>query len=93
MFDPHAVQNPRLAQSDGDEPDPVRPDDLEEIDGIGPVYAASLSEAGIENFADLAAATPEDLRAAIGAEAWQTTDTESWVAEAQRRINQPSKGE
>ena len=66
------------------------PDHLEEIDGISPEYANRLRGAGIANVADLADATPETLRNAIGAEAWQAADTESWVAQAQ--THQPSKG-
>lgn len=67
-------------------------DDLEEIAGIGPEEARRLREAGVVTFADLANATPDALRAAIGADAWQSANTEAWVAEAQSRINQPSRG-
>ena len=68
-------------------------DDLDEIDGIGPVFAHRLRQAGIVTFADLAVVTPDALRSAIGAEDWQSANTEAWVAEAQSRINQPSRGE
>lgn len=66
---------------------------LEVINGIGPEYAQSLFDGGIVTLADLAAATPEQLRNALGAEAWQTANTETWVAAAQSKLNQSKKGE
>lgn len=43
---------------------PVQPaDDLQEIEGIGPTYAARLEEAGITRFAQLAALTPTEVLA------------------------------
>lgn len=72
---------------------PSASDNLEVINGIGPVYAQRLQDAGIVTLADLAAATPEQLHDAIGSEAWQTANTEAWVAAAQSKLNQPNKGE
>jgi len=43
------------------EPEPVVPDDLKRIEGIGPKISSVLQEAGIMTFAQLAAATPEQL--------------------------------
>ncbi len=37
-------------------------DDLKKIEGIGPKIEATLKDAGINTFADLAAQTPEDLQ-------------------------------
>lgn len=82
-----------LQEQLSEQPKPVShqlPDLLEEVDGISPEYAHRLRSAGITNVSELADATPETLRNAIGAEAWQAADTESWVAQAQ--THQPSKG-
>lgn len=68
-------------------------DNLKVINGIGPEYAQRLRVSGIVTLADLAAATPEQLRSAIGADAWQTANTEAWVAAAQSKLDQLSKGE
>ncbi|HMN31312.1 MAG TPA: helix-hairpin-helix domain-containing protein, partial [Caldilineaceae bacterium] len=49
----------------------VQRDPLEQIRGIGPVFAQRLHEAGIFTFAQLAAAEPERVRAAVDPEASQ----------------------
>lgn len=58
------------------------PDNLEEINGIGIVFAKRLNEAGIYTFAQLAEQTPERLREVIKPEAWQKIEPEQWIAEA-----------
>lgn len=58
------------------------PDNLEEINGIGAVYARKLSDAGITTFAQLAAAAPERLREILQPEDWQKFEPEAWSAEA-----------
>ena len=40
---------------------PVEPDDLKRIEGIGPKLSSVLQEAGIVTYAQLAAASPEEL--------------------------------
>jgi predicted flap endonuclease-1-like 5' DNA nuclease len=40
---------------------PVEPDDLKRIEGIGPKLSSVLQEAGIMTYAQLAAATPDEL--------------------------------
>ena len=52
-----AVAEAPGAESEGD-------DDLTELKGIGPAYAARLREAGFTTFSDLAAATPAAISAA-----------------------------
>ncbi len=74
-------------------PEPSSSGNLEVINGIGTEYAQSLRDAGIVTLADLAAATPEQLHRALGAEAWQAANTEAWIAAAQSKLNQPEKGE
>ncbi len=41
---------------------PSKPDDLRKIEGIGPKIQATLQTAGIQTFAQLAAAKPTDLK-------------------------------
>jgi predicted flap endonuclease-1-like 5' DNA nuclease len=79
----------------------VQRDPLEQIDGIGPVFAQRLHQAGIFTFAQLAEATPERVQAAIQTEEWQRIDAASWIAQAkvllqqQRQVeqNQPNHHE
>jgi predicted flap endonuclease-1-like 5' DNA nuclease len=59
-----------------------REDPLVDIDGIGPVYARQLNEAGIVSFWQLAEQTPERLREIIKPDEWQKIDLESWIAQA-----------
>ncbi|MBE7552192.1 MAG: DUF4332 domain-containing protein [Anaerolineales bacterium] len=61
---------------------PVRPDPLVDIEGIGPVYAQRLNEAGIFSFRQLAEQTPERLREIINPESWQKIDAADWIAQA-----------
>jgi polyhydroxyalkanoate synthase len=57
------------------------PDDLTEIKGIGPKYAALLAELGIGSFAALAAADPESLSSSVDPRA----RVEDWIAQAKDR--------
>ncbi len=74
-------------------PEPSSSENLEVINGISPEYAQNLRDAGMVSLADLAASTPDQLRRALGAEAWQAANTEAWVAAAQSKLNQPEKGD
>ncbi len=56
------------------------PNDLEEINGIGPVYAKRLRAAGIKTFEDLAACTTDQLADIVGK--GRTADYESWISQA-----------
>ncbi|RIK35618.1 MAG: hypothetical protein DCC55_29765 [Chloroflexi bacterium] len=66
----------------------VQRDPLEQIEGIGPVFAQRLHEAGIFTFDQLAAATPTAVRAALQLEQTQRIDAEAWIAQAQSLISQ-----
>lgn len=55
-------------------------DDLTAIKGIGPVFAKRLNEAGIVTFADVAAASADQLREVTHATA--VANPEEWIAEA-----------
>jgi len=65
---------------------PIAPDDLEVINGIGPVYASRLQAAGIHTFAQLAELTPEHIHEIIGPmRSGHMIEAESWIAEARQR--------
>lgn len=59
-------------------------DNLQIIDGIGPKIAALLAQNGITTFADLAAASPEDLRKMLLAAGrrFAVTDPSTWPEQA-----------
>lgn len=73
---------------------PVVQDRLEEIKGIGRVFAQKLNAAGIHTFADLAAQTPEHLREIIGANrASSTIQPAEWIQQAQQLSRPPAAGQ
>lgn len=57
-------------------------DDLEVIDGIGPVFERKLYEAGVTTFAMLAELSPAQVREIIKPQNWQKIEPENWIAEA-----------
>lgn len=67
---------------------PVR---LTDIDGVGPVYAGLLYEAGVENFQQLAAFTPDELRNLVDVPSWRRIDAEGWIEQAQQKVAQAEK--
>jgi predicted flap endonuclease-1-like 5' DNA nuclease len=62
-----------------------RRDLLTQIAGIGPVDEQRLNQAGIFTFAQLSAATMEQLVLIIQPEAQQQIDLAAWIAQAQQR--------
>jgi predicted flap endonuclease-1-like 5' DNA nuclease len=58
---------------------PPREPELEDIYGIGPVYASRLREAGIRTFADLAETPAERIDEILGRHQPQAAQ---WIAEA-----------
>ena len=60
-------------------PDAPPPDDLTEINGIGPAYAERLGDAGIKRFADLATSNPGFVSEAAGVSESRAQD---WVDQA-----------
>ena len=66
---------------------PARKDRLEEVEGIGPVYAKRLNEAGIFSFAQLAELSAAQVREIINPEEWQKIEPESWIAQAKVLAN------
>ncbi len=77
-FDSWSRQARALAETRG-----VRAgDDLTELEGIGPVYAAKLRDRGITTFADLAAADEGTLSEIISAPAWRKINYGEWIEQA-----------
>lgn len=54
-------------------------EDLQRVNGIGPVRVGQLAELGITTFADLADADAVDLAANLGV---SVTQTEDWIGQA-----------
>ena len=63
----------------------AKADDLKLIEGIGPKAAEVLKAGGIVTFADLAAATPESVKAILEASdgSFNAADTATWPEQAQ----------
>lgn len=62
---------------------PPETDKLEDIKGIGPVFARRLNEAGIYTFADLANLTPAQIRDIVAAdERTFAIEPEDWIRQA-----------
>ena len=63
----------------------AKADDLKLIEGIGPKAAEVLTAGGIVTFADLAAATPESVKAILEASegSFNAADTATWPEQAQ----------
>jgi predicted flap endonuclease-1-like 5' DNA nuclease len=60
----------------------ARRDDLEQIDGIGPVFEQKLFAAGIETYSQLAGTSVDRLREIVAPAAWQNVDFEGWRQQA-----------
>jgi large subunit ribosomal protein L21 len=84
----HAVLKEVVAtapsEAPSETPAPPTPDRLEDIKGIGPVFAGRLNAAGVVTFDDLAALTPEQVTDIVAAddESEHLVDAESWIAQA-----------
>ncbi len=62
--------------------EPVEPDDLVQINGIGPSYARALNALGINTFAALAACDPDDLAARIDRLTAARIRRDDWIGQA-----------
>lgn len=67
-------------------------DDLTVIDGIGPRIQSVLKSSGICQYADLAAATPAQLRAILLTAGLRLADPESWPQQAAFAARQDMAG-
>jgi hypothetical protein len=61
-------------------------DDLQVINGIGPVYARRLYEAGITTYHQLVVQTPDQLRHYTRVQPWQA-DPADWIEQARALID------
>jgi large subunit ribosomal protein L17 len=79
------VAAPVAAKTASDAPIVAEGDDLKIIEGIGPKIADLLVAAGISTFAELAAATPEAIKAILEAAGPQYNihDPQTWPAQSQ----------
>lgn len=64
--------------------DDVR-DDLELINGIGPVFERKLYDAGVFRFKQLSEMTSDAITAIIKPQNWQKVEPLEWIAEAKKR--------
>ena len=60
----------------------THPDDMTVIKGIGPVYQWKLRDAGVNTYAQLAGADPDQLRRMLDIKEWQRVDISSWIEQA-----------
>jgi len=70
---------------------PFIPARLSDIRGIGPVYSGMLHEAGIVDFEQLAALTPDEVRNLIHVPRWRRINAESWIEQAKLFASQRRK--
>lgn len=70
------------AKSTPAKPEVNKPDDLTAINGIGPVYARRLQEAGISTFAALAAQSADKIGQIVQLKEWQAGNPATWIAQA-----------
>ncbi len=70
-------------EAEAGEPPEVSPDDLTAIRGIGIATENRLYRAGIKSYAQLARATPKDVRKILGKFAGGAS-VEKWIAEAKQ---------
>lgn len=81
-------EGPRLAQVFVREGDP-----LEEIKGIGPVYARRLNDAGVYTFDQLAQMERERILEIARPREFQEIDPQAWIDEARLRMSEGSSDE
>lgn len=66
--------------------DTAAPDDLTEIDGIGPAFAAALKAVGITTFVQLAEQDPDDLAERVGGRITAARIRgDAWIEQARKR--------
>lgn len=66
---------------------------LEQIQGIGPVFARRLHEAGVLTLADLAAQSPDQVRAIVASvRGGKMVNVQTWIDQAQQLLRAPDNG-
>ena len=85
LADAHREIAALRSQLDEDsEPAGIAADPLDAIAGIDSTIAAGLNAAGIHSYAELAAATPEEIQAIADAEGWHDVNADLWITDAHR---------
>jgi predicted flap endonuclease-1-like 5' DNA nuclease len=69
----------------------IEADDLTQVKGVGPKYAASLNAAGIATYAALAHTSPDRLKEIVDAPAWRQVDYPAWIVEARALAEAPRR--
>ena len=69
----------------------IEADDLTQVKGIGPKYAAQLNAAGITTYAALAHTPADRLQELIDPPAWRQVDFQAWIAEARALAEAPRR--
>jgi len=72
------LKDEEMASNDRVELAPDIPDDLTEIDGIGPKYAQVLQAAGVLTFKHLAEMHPDDIRGIFQAAGGRAPNPTAW---------------
>ena len=67
-------------------------DHLQDINGIGQVYAKRLNDAGVYTYAQLSELSTERLREIIQPQEWQSLDFASWITQARTLAQKAQKG-
>lgn len=67
-------------------------DQLQDINGIGQIFAKRLNEAGIYTFAQVSELSPERLQEIMQPQEWQTLDFAAWIAQARTLAQKAQKG-
>jgi large subunit ribosomal protein L30 len=80
---PTPTEEPGATQQLSDEPAAPAVDDLEVIEGIGPKIAGVLRDAGINSFAELAAADSERLAEILQEANLRLASSETWAEQAE----------
>lgn len=73
----------RVVTPPSEPPRPPEPDDLTEVNGIGPVFARRLMEGGISTFTQLAQADVARVTELTGVPESRATD---WIEQASTRV-------
>lgn len=72
---------------------PLHLDRLEQILGIGPTYARRLNQVGILTYADLAALTPDALKAIVSAGNRRDVGFAGWIEQAGQMVTRQAAAE
>ena len=69
----------------------IEADDLTQVKGIGPKYAAALNAVGITTYAALAHTPADRLKEIVEAPAWRQVDYAAWIVDARALAEAPRR--